>query len=290
MVVFWGFLALGGPLSAQNGTQVVDGLSLTSEDTTLQLVINGTFDPAHTPGVKIAPLPEELGEVSGFQVVIPGARPGGSLGAAYELPMGEDTYRVQVQAEGSDGGEETIRLMVETPKNFGGRVLPNASGPNELRVRVFTRPPAPESEAPESAANSQPQGEGGTPSSPEPEPPVVEETVPDAVLFPPSRVRVTIVNRSGQTDLGHQMAWLLVNFHKKPLEKSLGVELELVNVSTLEGEKAKMSVVQYKPGFLKAALLIAKNLPGEQFVAPMKPEGLNRSGFDVEIVLGMNPR
>ena len=66
------------------------------------------------------------------------------------------------------------------------------------------------------------------------------------------------------------------------------MKIELANVSRIRAKPAMGNVVFYRPQFLRAALLIAKAIPGEQSVRPMTPDRLQKSGIDVEIVLGAN--
>jgi hypothetical protein len=62
------------------------------------------------------------------------------------------------------------------------------------------------------------------------------------------------------------------------------MKLELANTSSAAPQPR--SAVYYRPGFLRAALLMAKIVPGDQSVEPMKANSLLKVGIDVEIWLG----
>jgi hypothetical protein len=64
------------------------------------------------------------------------------------------------------------------------------------------------------------------------------------------------------------------------------MQLDVVNVSSAESVRPGQSIVFYRPEFLRAALAMAKAIPGSQYVEPMRPAGLKRAGVDVEIVVG----
>jgi hypothetical protein len=111
---------------------------------------------------------------------------------------------------------------------------------------------------------------------------------PDSVLGPepPTRVRVAILNATGKPGGANKVAVLLGEYKRQALEDQIGLQIEVVNLSAADNVRPGQSILFYRPEFLRAALAMAKAIPGEQFVEPMRPAGLKRMGVDVEIVVG----
>jgi hypothetical protein len=105
-------------------------------------------------------------------------------------------------------------------------------------------------------------------------------------LEPLSRVRVAVLNASGQPRESQKMAGLLGDYRRRALEDKLGLKIELVNIAVADTPVRAPVTLYYRPGFLRAALLMAQAIPGNNVVAPMRPENLKRAGIDVEIVVG----
>ena len=103
---------------------------------------------------------------------------------------------------------------------------------------------------------------------------------------PPTRVRVAILDATGKPGGANKVAVLLSQVKRRALEDQIGLQVDLVNVSTADTLTPGRSTLYYRPEFLHAALAIAEAIPGEQFVQPMRPAGLKRAGVDVEIVIG----
>ena len=64
------------------------------------------------------------------------------------------------------------------------------------------------------------------------------------------------------------------------------MRVEVVNVSNAPAFDIGETTMYYRQGFLRAALLIARTLPGDQEVEAMRPEMEERTGIDLEIWLG----
>lgn len=103
---------------------------------------------------------------------------------------------------------------------------------------------------------------------------------------PPTRVRIAILNATGKPGGANKIALLLSEVKRRALEDQIGLQIEVVNLSTAEGVRPGRSVLFYRPVFLRAALAMAQAIPGDQLVQPMRPAGLKRAGVDVEIVVG----
>jgi hypothetical protein len=136
------------------------------------------------------------------------------------------------------------------------------------------------------AANAMPSG--GAAMTPAAMAPAADAMIPDSILpdEPPTRVRIAILNATGRTGGANKVAVLLSDYKRRMLEDQIGLQVEVVNVSTAESERPGQSILFYRPSFLRAALAMAQAIPGPQFVEPMRGEGLMRAGVDVEIVVG----
>ena len=155
--------------------------------------------------------------------------------------------------------------------------------------------PAPQP-ASESASAAPANPSGAHPAAPadrpaaqaavQPAPPAAVDDLERLLGEPPTRVRVAILNATGKPGGANKIAVLLSEVKRRALEDQIGLQIEVVNLSTAENGRAGQSVLFYRPEFLRAALAMAKAIPGEQFVQPMRPADLKRAGVDVEIVVG----
>jgi hypothetical protein len=148
-------------------------------------------------------------------------------------------------------------------------------------------------DAPKSAGASARAGErdtqAATPSvTPVEGAPAVSADDLDSLLGPepPTRVRVAILNATGKAGGANKVAVLLGEYKRQALEDQIGLQIEVVNLSATEIARPGQSILFYRPEFLRAALAMAKAIPGDQFVEPMRPASLKRAGVDVEIVVG----
>jgi LytR cell envelope-related transcriptional attenuator len=103
---------------------------------------------------------------------------------------------------------------------------------------------------------------------------------------PPTRVRVAILNATGKPGGANKVAVLLSEYKRRAIEDQIGLQIEVVNLSSAESVRPGQTILFYRPEFLRAALAMAQAIPGEQFVEPMRPSGMKRAGVDVEIVVG----
>jgi hypothetical protein len=96
---------------------------------------------------------------------------------------------------------------------------------------------------------------------------------------------VAIVNATGAPGLAGRVSVLLTDVRRVALEEQMGMRLDVVNASSTS-ERLPQSVIYYREGFLRAALMIAEELPRDQRMEPMTPEQARRMGVDIEIWLG----
>lgn len=104
-------------------------------------------------------------------------------------------------------------------------------------------------------------------------------------LSRPTLVQVAIVNATDHPGLASRVSVLLTDVRRLDLERQMGMRVEVVNASSTR-ERLPRTVIYYREGFLRAALMIAEEMPRDQRMEPMTPEQAARVGVDVEIWLG----
>ncbi|MEE8435841.1 MAG: hypothetical protein V3S64_13740 [bacterium] len=109
-------------------------------------------------------------------------------------------------------------------------------------------------------------------------------------LPPSTRVRIAVLDISGTLIRANNIALLLTRFRRRELEEKIGMKIERANWSRDRKRPKRGNVVYYRSGFLRAAMLVAKAVPGEQTVMPMPKAFAAKTGVDVEIHLDAEPR
>ena len=72
---------------------------------------------------------------------------------------------------------------------------------------------------------------------------------------------------------------------KEYIEESLGMKLEIINISNAKDMDHPQSTIYFRNNYLKSALFLAKLIKGDQRVIPIQDQ-LEKQGVDVEIYLG----
>ena len=101
----------------------------------------------------------------------------------------------------------------------------------------------------------------------------------------PSLVQVSIINASGYKKRAYKLSVFLGNVQKRSIEEVLGAKLDIVNISNYAPKQAPLTTIFFRDNYLKAALTLAKTIPGQQRVLPMSNQA-ERMGVDIEIYLG----
>ncbi len=103
----------------------------------------------------------------------------------------------------------------------------------------------------------------------------------------PSVMQLAIINASGWAKRAHKLSIFLNREKKKDIEESLGIKLDIVNVSNAKDDRHNQSTIYFRDNFLKPALFLARIIPGEQKLVPISRKR-ERLGVDVEIYLGVD--
>lgn len=129
-----------------------------------------------------------------------------------------------------------------------------------------------------------------------PRPPVYDRTrwdregVRNLFWGRPSGLRISVLNGSGNPLRGRIVTALLNEYHRDRLERTIGQKIVVVNASDIPAKKGEKSVILYRPGFIRAAMMVADAIPGQQAVAPMKLQRRSKIGIDLEIRLAKDSR
>lgn len=105
----------------------------------------------------------------------------------------------------------------------------------------------------------------------------------------PSMMQLSIVNASGWQKRAYKLSVFLGREKKKEIEESLGIKLDIVNISNAKDDRHEQSTIYFRNNFLKPALFLARLIPGEQKLVPISGQR-ERLGVDIEIYLGVDYR
>lgn len=103
----------------------------------------------------------------------------------------------------------------------------------------------------------------------------------------PSIMQLSIINASGWAKRAYKLSVFLGREKKKNIEESLGIKLDIVNISNAKNDRHNQSTIYFRDNFLKPALFLARLIPGEQKLVPISSKR-ERLGVDIEIYLGVD--
>lgn len=101
----------------------------------------------------------------------------------------------------------------------------------------------------------------------------------------PSVVQISILNSSGFAKGAYGLSVYLGKLKKEYIEESLGMKMEIVNISNSKETYQDQSTIYFRNNYLKPALFLATLLKGDQRVMPL-PDQEEKQGVDIEIYLG----
>jgi hypothetical protein len=116
----------------------------------------------------------------------------------------------------------------------------------------------------------------------------------DEAFPPPNRkdptVRVAVLSHAKRPQSGEYVGLLVGTIQRDWLESQLGRPLDVVVVSREHHGENGNSVIRFRKGYLKPAMLIATLMPEFQIVQPMSPSESEVAGVDVLILTGHGGR
>ena len=98
-------------------------------------------------------------------------------------------------------------------------------------------------------------------------------------------LQVSRLNGTGYPKRAYQLSVFLGNLQKRNIEETLGMKVDIVNISNAPTERPIETTIYYRENYLKSALHLAGMIDGEQRIVPMLDQA-ERVGVDVEIYLG----
>lgn len=287
---------------AQPAQQVVRAVSLSRSGDMGTLRVSGQFDPARFEEVLLDPVDSALT----LALEIPASRAAPDLPESQTFPDNPwiskiETSSVQFPDDPTLG---LVTMVLELKRGATARLDPAGSGANGLSIvlegagTVRTAPPPPPAAqmapTPPPGAEARPTAQAkpaaATPADTARMLPAMGESDPRLRLAPwksrPTLVRIAVLNASGVSGQASRVAVMLMEVRRVHLEQTLGMKVEVANISNAPTFDRMRTVLYYRPGYLRAALQIAKLLPGEQTVEPMSADMLSREGLDVSLWLG----
>ncbi len=101
----------------------------------------------------------------------------------------------------------------------------------------------------------------------------------------PSMMQISILNASGYPKRAYNLSVYLGKLKKDFIEESLGMKMEIINISNAPVMDLNQSTIYFRNNFLKSALFLATLIKGDQKIIPIKAQE-EMQGVDIEIYLG----
>ena len=103
------------------------------------------------------------------------------------------------------------------------------------------------------------------------------------------QLNVAILNASPHLGGAQRLAVMLDRQQKRMIEKRMGMKLKIVNISSVREQTIlPKTKIYFHANFLKAALILAEVLPGEQVLEPVPDSRVSNLATDVKIYVGNN--
>ena len=100
---------------------------------------------------------------------------------------------------------------------------------------------------------------------------------------------VAVLNASPNAGAAQSFAVMLDRKQKRTIEKRMGMKLNIVNISSVRKQTIlPKTKIYFHANLLKAALILAEVLPGEQVIEPVPDSRTNKQATDIEIYVGKN--
>jgi len=103
------------------------------------------------------------------------------------------------------------------------------------------------------------------------------------------QLNVAILNASHNLDAAQSLAAMLVRSQKKNIEERMGMKLKIINISSVSHNTIlPRTKIYFHANLLRAALILAEFLPGEQVLQPVPDRRDSKLSTDVQIFVGKN--
>ena len=103
------------------------------------------------------------------------------------------------------------------------------------------------------------------------------------------QIKISVLNASPNQGAAQKLAAMLVRQHKKNIEKRMGMNLKIINISSVnQNTVLNKTKIYFHPNFLRAALILSEVLPGEQVLEPFPESRKSKISNDLQIYVGKN--
>ena len=103
------------------------------------------------------------------------------------------------------------------------------------------------------------------------------------------QLNVAVLNASPNQGAAQSFAVMLDRKQKRTIEKRMGMKLNIVNISSVREQTIlPKTKIYFHANLLKAALILAEVLPGEQVLEPVPDSRTSKLSTDIEIYVGKN--
>jgi hypothetical protein len=103
------------------------------------------------------------------------------------------------------------------------------------------------------------------------------------------QLNVAVLNASPKLGAAQSFAAMLDRKQKRTIEKRMGMKLNIVNISSVREQTIlPKTKIYFHANLLKAALILAELLPGEQVLEPVPESRNSKLSTDIEIYVGKN--
>jgi hypothetical protein len=103
------------------------------------------------------------------------------------------------------------------------------------------------------------------------------------------QLNVGVLNASPNIGAAQSFAVMLDRKQKRTIEKRMGMKLNIVNISSVREQTIlPKTKIYFHANLLKAALILAEVLPGDQVLEPVPDSRKSKLATDVEIYVGKN--
>ncbi len=268
----------------------IEDISMSSKTGQLVLQIKGKLNPEQLDDINI----EQVEGSSNFRISMPKVLvdPEKQPQTVIELKDGSSVITVNIDEKIIEGeADEPVfvtDLMIKTDTKFKVETQkPITSSIMKIALKPIVEEPQKKEEVKKVAPKPVDIKEPTFEQKKEVAKTMAKESVEEILkhYHKPSIMQVSILNASGFQKRAYQLSVFLGTLKREYIEESLGMKMEIVNISNAQNMNHLHSTIYFRGNYLKSALLLAKLIKGDQKLVPMRSQQ-EKMGVDIEIYLG----
>jgi hypothetical protein len=279
---------------------VIKRINVSEQKEMSLLLLSGTFNPRQLANVVI-------GQRQGnrLTITIPNALVDPESNVSPQIPVGSDSRLKSLQWQEklqSDSGtaQFSVELVVEGQTELAAEILQPITS-STLRIKLVNptaiqqqeaqleeqKAEAKRKELEEQARRLAQMEKSAQQAEQQKSLSIARQSVDEALqqYHRPSIMQLSIINASGWAKRAYELSVYLGKEKRQYIEESLGIKLDIVNISNAKNDMHEQSAIYFRSNFLKSALFLAAMIPGEQRLIPID-NSRERLGVDIEIYLG----